>query len=162
MMIAAVAMAGMMYSCGNKAASGDKEEAAKVEATEEADAPASDKSMKEQMKDAIATIKTACADEDYDGLKKGFLAYVEAIKSAESVEELMSLDKEPDLDIEKAIEGAKDPDKWCTPEQQKEFEEEVAPKLEEAMTEVMKKFVPALQEGAAEGAEEGAEEGAAN
>lgn len=164
MMIAAVAMAGMMCSCGDKAAGGKDADSTKVEAAEgdkaaEA-APASDKPMKEQMKDAIANIKTACEDEDFDAFKKGFIAYAEAIKSASSLEELMSLDKEPDLDIEKALAGVKDPEKWCTPEQKKELEEELGPKLEEAMTEVMKKFVPAMKEAAEGEAEEAAEEAA--
>lgn len=162
MMIAAVAMAGMMSSCGDKAAAGADADSTKVEAAEggkaaETAAPASDKPMKEQMKDAIVTIKSACDDEDYDNLKKGMLAYVESFKSAKSLDEFMSLDKEPDLDLEKVLKGVKDPEKWCTPEQLTELHEIFGPKMEATMKEVMTKLMPALQEAAEAEAEAAAE-----
>lgn len=153
MIIAAVAMAAVISSCGNKTAEGGNTDSATAE---KAEAVVSDKPLKEQMKDAIATLKEACEKKDQDMLEKGLDAYIAAIGAAKSMEDLQEMES-PELDLAKAMEGSNDPEEWAD----KTRLEKYSGKVEKALEEVMKKIMPALANQAVEEAIDEATEEAA-
>ncbi|MCQ2254879.1 MAG: hypothetical protein MJZ29_05220 [Bacteroidaceae bacterium] len=153
MMIAAVAMAAVISSCGDKTAQGGNADSAQAETAEveaEAAAPASDKPMQEQMKDAIATLKEACEKKDQDMLEKGMDAYLAALGSAKSMDDLQEMEK-PEYDLVKAMSGSNNPEEWADMERFKKYEGAIEKTLED----VMKKIIPGLAEKAAEAEEIG-------
>ncbi|MCF0203068.1 MAG: hypothetical protein HUK08_06870 [Bacteroidaceae bacterium] len=127
-MIAAIAMAGTMCSCGEKKATNENADPTAVEAVDEAAAEdtVSDKPAMEQVKDAVAAVEKACADKDFAALEKGFNAYLkglEGIKSPEDVNLLVDPAKNAEYDIEKSFGEI---EKWVSEEDQKKL----APVLE--------------------------------
>ena len=146
-MIAAVAMAGIMSSCGEKSAAGGNADSTQVEAA--AEPAASDKPMADQLKDAVAMMKKACEEKDVAGVEAALKAYAAGLSGATSMEEIMALSENPDFDIAKA--GLNDLEKWATPEDIEKLKP-AGEEMEKAMEEAMKKFIaaPAGEEAPAE------------
>lgn len=138
LMIAAVAMAAVVTtSCKKGGESADKADSTKVEAKADA-APAADKPVADQIKDALSAVKEACDKEDLAALETSMMAYADALGKVASPKELDELMSNPELDIEKALKNAKDPETWADKAELEKLGAKFKPALEKAIENVVK------------------------
>ena len=122
-MIAVAAMASFMCACGNKGAANEEGAATDSTAVESTEAivPAADLPYADQVKAAADIITKAVNEKNGDTLVEGLKAYVATFDSAKSLDELMKVSEQ--YNIDKLLPSEEEMKSWVNEEQQKKIAE---------------------------------------